>query len=284
MTATCAIQHEPGQRSPSAQGLPTVVLGLMALMFAVNALRHVEHPPERARGGVSASPAVSEAALSADLPDLAAIESVSERKARFFGFLRPIVNAENQRIRAQRERLLDILADVRAGGALDSSRRQWLQRMADRYQVDAGTPAEQARRLRRKIDVIPPSLALAQAALESAWGTSRFARQGNNLFGEWCFRPGCGIVPNQRPEQASYEVEAFPDVRNSVRSYLHNLNSHDAYKALRDLRAQARAQGRMPTGSELAAGLSSYAAIGERYVEHIRTVIHKNDLQAPASG
>jgi Bax protein len=214
----------------------------------------------------------------ADVPPLQEVQPVSERKQRFFDFLRPVVEAENARIREERKRVLQLRGTLEAGGELSESDRSWLDGMARRYRVEMHDPLSQARRLSRKVDVIPPSLALAQAALESAWGTSRFAREANNLFGEWCFTAGCGVVPKRRPAKATYEVEAFPDVGASVRSYMHNLNSHPAYAPLREIRAQARAQGREPTGAALAGGLYNYAAIGHEYVDHIRNVIRRNDL------
>lgn len=212
------------------------------------------------------------------LPDLASIEDVAERKQAFLDFLRPVVDYENARILEQRKRLLELLERLEEGGEAAAHERDWLVEQADLYRVKAGDDPARARRLRWKIDIVPLSLTLAQAALESGWGTSRFAREGNNLFGQWCFESGCGIVPERRPDHASYEVEAFDTVGDAVRSYLRNLNSHPAYEPMRKIRAEARREGRQPTGMEMAAGLIHYAAIGETYVEHIRTVIRRNNL------
>jgi len=212
------------------------------------------------------------------LPDFRVIEDTSERKAAFLEFLQPVVAYENMRIREQREQLLAILEDLEDGDEAAAHESAWLAKQADLYRVKADTDLGRARALARKIDIVPQSLALAQAALESAWGTSRFARQGNNLFGQWCFTPGCGIVPLRRPEQATYEVQAFDTIAGSVRTYLRNLNSHPAYRPMRTIRAKARDAGRRPTGLELAAGLINYAAIGEDYVHHIRGVIRRNEL------
>ena len=213
-----------------------------------------------------------------ELPDFASIEATAERKRAFVEFLRPIVEYENRRVLEQRERLQDLLGRLESGDELAAHDRAWLTEQAQRYRVKADGDLERARRLQARIDLVPASLALAQGALESAWGTSRFARQGNNLFGEWCFETGCGIVPKRRPEHASYEVEAFDTVGASVRSYLNNLNSHPAYAPARRIRSAAREEGREPTGIEMAGGLFNYAAIGEQYVEHIRAVIRRNDL------
>jgi Bax protein len=126
--------------------------------------------------------------------------------------------------------------------------------------------------------VIPPSLVLAQAANESAWGTSRFARRGNNLFGQWCFSQGCGLVPRGRVEGASHEVASFSSPYRSVRSYIQNLNRHPTYQLLRDIRLKARNRDDIASGPSLAAGLLGYSERGEDYVEEIRNMIRHNNL------
>jgi Bax protein len=217
-----------------------------------------------------------------DVADLPERQGGAERKHLFFDFLRPVVRAENRRVQASRERLLALLEHLDRGGEVGAWDADWLARMARRYRVDASAPRARAEALKRKIDRIPTSLALAQAALESAWGQSRFAREANNLFGEWCFTPGCGVVPKARPAGRTYEVAAFDGVGASVHSYIRNLNSHPAYAPLRRLRAQARSAGREPTGHALAGGLYNYAEIGMKYVGRIQSVIQRNDLDAAA--
>ena len=217
-----------------------------------------------------------------DVADLPETTTVPERKRAFLQFLRPVVQAENQRVLAQRERVLAVLRSLEAGDRVSPWSRDWLEEVAARHRVDATEPLEQARALAMRIDVLPTSLVLAQAALESAWGQSRFAREANNLFGEWCFSPGCGVVPARRPADRTYEVAAFEGVGASVRSYFHNLNTHPAYADMRRIRARLRAAGKTPDGHSLAAGLSRYAAIGEQYVDRVRDVIRRNELeQAP---
>ncbi|MDZ7661071.1 glucosaminidase domain-containing protein [Thiohalophilus sp.] len=212
------------------------------------------------------------------LPDFRVIEDTGERKEAFIEFLWPVVKSENRRVLEKREKLLAILDDLEDGEQAAPDEQAWLAEQAKLYRVKAKGELERARKLATRIDIVPTSLALSQAALESAWGTSRFARQGNNLFGQWCFTVGCGIVPLRRPAQATYEVQAFATVAGSVRTYLRQLNSHPAYQPLRDIRAQARRAGREPSGLEMAAGLINYAAIGEDYVQHIKGVIRRNDL------
>lgn len=214
-------------------------------------------------------------------PDFAAIEDVDARKERFFEFLLPAVAYVNAEVRARRERLQR--TEARADDdRMTRADRAWIERMATRYWVEGEPLPRQLELLDHRIDVVPPALALAQAAIESGWGRSRFAREGNNLFGEWCFEPGCGIVPDQRPRDASYEVRSFPTVLHSVRSYVRNLNTHPAYGGLRKLRHQARQAGREPRAVELAAGLARYSERGMAYVEEVRTVIRSNALEARA--
>lgn len=211
------------------------------------------------------------------IPDFTQYEAGPARKSAFFEFLRPIVADANAALAADRTRLLEI-ADDGAPGFLD---RRWLRRTAERFGVDYDPDAPMAvvGPLKRRLDTVPVSLALAQAAKESGWGTSRFARAGNNLFGEWCFQPGCGIVPAQRAPGRVHEVEQFDSPRESVESYLRTLNTHPAYRELRAARARARQQGTPVSGLALAAGLSRYSERGQAYVDDIRGLIRFNDLE-----
>jgi Bax protein len=119
---------------------------------------------------------------------------------------------------------------------------------------------------------------MAQSANESAWGTSRFARKGNNFFGQWCFRKGCGLVPKQRDANKTHEVAAFDSPEESVKMYIRNLNSNSAYKSLRDLRAKLRRANKPVTGHALAAGLKHYSERGLEYVKELREMISFNKL------
>ena len=120
---------------------------------------------------------------------------------------------------------------------------------------------------------------MAQSANESGWGTSRFAREVNNYFGQWCFQPGCGIVPRRRPKAATYEVLTFDTTKQSVRSYMHYLNTSNAYKKLRTIRQSLRHKEKPVTGSHLANGLEKYSARGLDYVAEIKAMIRQNKLE-----
>lgn len=213
--------------------------------------------------------------IQAPLPDFQGYADITEKKSAFFSYLYSRTVLVNSRILLQRQHLIGL----RSKDTLTNEDITWLARQAERLRVDEeGGSEEMFQRLLRRLDTIPPSLVLAQAANESAWGTSRFARQGNNLFGQWCFSRGCGLVPLSRPEGASYEVARFRTPYHSVRAYVQNLNRHPAYHELRVLREQAHQRGEYPTGSELAAGLSDYSARGQEYVRELRSMIRYNNL------
>jgi len=212
------------------------------------------------------------------LPDFSSIKPVDERKRAFFEFLAPIVRAENARVLEQRRRLLEIAEAAERGARPDWLDRRWLAGLSERYEVDWNPDEPLARldRLKRRVDAVPVSLALIQAATESGWGRSRFAVEANNLFGHWCFRRGCGMVPARRDRGAGHEVASFDSVRESVRRYLRNLNTHWAYQPLRAIRARLRRQGRPLASMTLADGLVRYSERRDDYVDEIKTLIRVN--------
>jgi Bax protein len=200
--------------------------------------------------------------------------SVLEKKWHFFGMLRPIVDSENAAIMEVRHRLVHL--EKKRG--LDASDRDELQQIAAEYKVAVPERLNNAfwSTMFKRVDIIPMELVLAQAANESAWGTSRFAQEGNNFFGEWCFSKGCGIVPARRDDGAIHEVEAFDSPRDSVHSYMHNLNTLQAYTNLRKLRYHLREQHKPLNARLLAMGLAQYSERGQAYVKSIRTFIRVN--------
>jgi Bax protein len=220
------------------------------------------------------------------LPAFDEADQVAAKKQRFFDFLGPVVRAENDRISRQRTGLLDI-ASARAAGERLSWRQAWfLGDLAREYRLDGRhlTPGELIGKLLERVDVIPASLVLAQAAKESGWGSSRFARRANNLFGQWCFEPGCGLVPRQRPAGMVHEVRSFATVRHSVVSYMRNLNTHPSYRRLRALRAELRERARPLSGMLLAEGLTRYSERGLAYVREVQVMIRQNALETRELG
>jgi len=133
-------------------------------------------------------------------------------------------------------------------------------------------------RLLRRVDIIPSSLALAQAANESAWGTSRFAVEGNNFYGQWCYTEGCGIVPARRIAGENHEVKSFDSVFESVKAYIMNLNTFPNYQKLRDIRQQVRQGGRSIDGISLSEGLDTYSSRGDDYIFELQSMIYSNNL------
>lgn len=217
-----------------------------------------------------------------EMPDFANIPDVDMKKQMFFDFIEPFVDQVNQEILQQRIRVVTIRDKVLAGEALSQSDMRYLSTMAELYEMEAEdyTSMEFLSVLLRRVDKIPASLALAQAANESAWGTSRFAQDGNNFFGQWCYSDGCGIVPSRRRQGANHEVKRFESVRESVQAYIHNLNTFPSYQMLRRLRQQMRQQGRPLDGVTLADGLESYSSRGLDYIEELQSIIYANNLMA----
>jgi len=205
--------------------------------------------------------------------DLAKIEPTPLRKQLFIEGLLPIVLGVNERIAGDRDRLVTLLDRQKAGEAISGRDNTWLKEIAMRYgSMDAGE-------LLRRVDVVPPSLAIAQAAIESGWGSSRFARQGNALFGQRVYGPS-GMQPAGLAADAGFGVREFETLGAAVAAYADNLNSFSAYDALRAKRASLRAQGQLPDGLSLAGTLLRYSELGGDYVAQVRELIRINGLGA----
>mgnify|MGYP000090654813 CR=1 FL=1 len=217
--------------------------------------------------------------IETQLPDFTKYTNVEEKKKAFFDFLRPIVRKENHAVLKQRALVLLKWKRFQQGQKLSETEIARLNGFAEKYRVEAAYDQGEKffRQLLIHMDKIPVSLALIQAAKESGWGTSYFAREGNNLFGHWCFETGCGIIPRQRPAGATYEVRAFDNVAESVRAYIRNLNSHPAYRELRIQRYRMRLAGKQPDAHLMAGGLEKYSGIGMKYVDTVRQMIRGNE-------
>lgn len=210
-------------------------------------------------------------------PDFTGFAAGNERKTAFFDFMAPLIEQENEAVLSSRTRLMALQESGSPGWA----ERRWLMLLAERYELDDFDPSDASDRaqLIKRVDTVPASIALAQAANESAWGTSRFARLGNNYFGQWCFVRGCGLVPEARNEGASHEVAAFDSARESVRRYMNNINTHNAYAELRTRRASLRSEGNDISGLALAPALIRYSERGQEYVNELQAMIRGNELQ-----
>lgn len=206
--------------------------------------------------------------------DMSTIEQVDRKKATFVRMVLPMVLVINESIRTDRARALTMKDRLDKGDDLSDREQAWLTDRFKEYKAkfgDFGT-------LLRRMDVVPPSLALAQAAIESGWGTSRFARKGNALFGQWTTEQFDGIVPADREEGKTHKIRVFHAPIDSVASYLRNLNTHGAYKDLRLARERLRNQ-KQPLDSFVLAGtLDSYSEKGQEYVGLLQSIIRVNKL------
>ena len=207
-------------------------------------------------------------------PDMAEIPEVGVRKAIFFKTVLPLILQVNEETLVERKRVWDLGYRMRLGQHFDAIDRLWLAGRFERYGVAPGDIDG----LLGRMDIVPPSLALAQSAEESGWGTSRFVREGNALFGQWVFSGNRHMTPAQRDEGMTHRVKAFSTLVDSVRAYVANLNTHRAYATFRRDRAAMRASGRPVDGMVLAGRLTRYSERGAGYVKTIRSIISVNRL------
>ena len=215
------------------------------------------------------------------VPDFASMKDVKQKKRVFFEYIYPLLEVANKEVLVKRKKISQIRDDLVGGDELTPGEIEFLVKVSAEYSLKPDDPASKknVEKLLRSVDYVPPSLVLAQAANESAWGTSRFAKQANNFFGQWCFKKGCGIVPARRDVGSKHEVRKFASVQSSVRAYVKNINTGRAYSSLRGIRAKLRSKNAMLAGRDLAAGLVKYSARGEAYVKEIRSMIRTNKLR-----
>lgn len=216
-------------------------------------------------------------------PDFTAIEDVSEKKHAFFSYLKPGIALENQRIEKERVRLNRLREHLEAGNLVDTDIDD-AKKLAHLYQVELQTNEithDWIDEMLHRVDVIPEALVLTQAANESAWGTSRFARTAKNYFGQWCYSKGCGVVPLQRSEGMTHEVAKFGSVQESIHRYFMNVNRNAAYFDLREIRFQLREDGAdllsMSSAMEMSNGLLKYSERGEAYIQDLQAMMRHNE-------
>ncbi len=208
---------------------------------------------------------VSSASLSSFKPSFDSIESTIVRKEVFFNYLLPAIHKKNAEI--------VVLRSAISNGELNDKQ---LNDLANKYRIKTSISKEE---LLKVIDILPPSLVLAQAANESNWGRSRFAKEYNNYFGIWCFSKGCGVVPKEREETATHEVARFNSLEDCIDYYVLNINRSYAYEDLRQIRKNQRENLKVITGIVLAEGLGNYAFPGDEYIDSIKSLINFNQLE-----
>ncbi len=232
--------------------------------ITLNLFENLKYDLKSIRLGASVKPVY----LSKLPPDLKNIKSTSKRKDTFIKIILPLIIDENNKILENRKKLFKILSKpVNTMGE-----KRWLKRRFEDYQVKN----EDITELKLRMDIIPVSLAISQAAKESGWGTSRFALQGNAMFGQWTYGKD-GIKPKDSVG-TGHKVLKFPMLRSSIMAYQKNLNTHKAYGEFREERANIREKNKKLSGLDLVNYLESYAATGKDYVKILTSIINQNSL------
>ncbi len=207
--------------------------------------------------------------------------TIENKKRIFFRSLAPLILRGNEWINRDRDRLGEIRSIFNKGDSLTTVDRIWVLKLADLYKTDhdGGVTVPLLDQLWEKVDIVPPSLALAQGAEESGWGTSRFAAEGNAIYGQWTWGQQAIVPAAQRKELGNYGIKAFESLQESVCGYMLNLNTHRAYASLRLKRAELRKSGQKVTGSVLAGELGNYSERGEEYVKTLKDMMEYNRLE-----
>lgn len=214
--------------------------------------------------------------------DFGTIRSADRKKRIFREVLLPQIRLENRRLLKERARVKSFVEDFSDSASLSDTRQRRIRTLLARYEVVDGDrhnweiTESDLDTLLRRIHVIPPSLVLAQAANESAWGTSRFCLEANNIFGEWTYDKSEGLKPKGVDESAPHRVKIFPDIRSSLRSYMLNLNTHSAYEPFRELRVE---HSDTMNSLKLVKGLKKYSSQRGKYVDFISDLIRYNDYR-----
>jgi Bax protein len=212
---------------------------------------------------------------------LFALSAFSSPQNSFLQFLHPHIVRANAELTKQRETLLSIDQKRREATQLSPQELTFIGELARLHRLERfdRTKGSHWDELIERVDIVPAPLALAQAATESGWGQSRFAKEGHNYFGQWCFTFSCGIIPRQRALGAKHEVKRFSSPYQSVLSYVRNINSHPAYGPVRQIRAKLRGEGRALKGHALARGLSKYSQRGDAYIREVQAIISRHGLE-----
>ena len=198
------------------------------------------------------------------------IENSKKRKEFFIQIVLPLIIEENNNIKLDRKTLFTIINKSNNS----NSEKKWLEKKYKQYGVKSGDLSS----LKIRMDEIPVSLAIAQAAKETGWGTSRFALEGNALFGQWTWS-GEGLKPKEAKEGENHKVMKFNILQASVRAYQRNINTHSTYKDFRKARAKLRDNNKPLDSIELSKYLNKYAETGNQYVEVLQKIIRQNKLQ-----
>ena len=201
--------------------------------------------------------------------DLKKIKSTKTKKDTFIKIVMPLIIDENNKILENRKKLFKILSKPNN----TRGEKVWLKRRFEDYSIKN----EDVTELKIRMDIVPVSIAIAQAAKESGWGTSRFALEGNAMFGQWTWGKQ-GIAPLDREKNKGHKILKFPILRSSVQAYKNNLNTHNGYREFREKRAELRKLNKKISGLELVKYLHNYAATGSEYTRVLKKIIDQNEL------
>jgi Bax protein len=201
--------------------------------------------------------------------EMSKIENIKKRKDLFIKIILPLVIKENNNIRIDRNKLFNILNKSKN----TKGEKIWLNFKFKQY----GVVDKDLSTLKIRMDEVPTSMAIAQAAKETGWGTSRFAQEGNALFGQWTWS-GEGIKPSEADDNTTHKVMKFKVLQASVKAYQRNLNTHSSYKDFRSARAELRDEGKKLDGIILSEHLYKYAETGTEYVKILQLIIRQNNL------
>lgn len=268
-----SISDQSKQARISALAKPETVRILASVAKVKDAFTSAGYELDAVRRGTVAVPRVTLASLPYDLSKM---RQAQDRKTVFLRYMLPYVLEANDRVAQQRARLVSLRPKIEKGQRLGEEEAMWLNGLYEEYQVKTGDVAA----LLLRVDTVPVSLALAQAAVESGWGTSRFAQEGDAPFGQWTSAQYAGMVPKDRLAGRTHKVRSFESLKMSAESYLRNLNTHRAYRELRALRASTRSVQKPMDSLEIAGTLLRYSEKGADYVKLLRHIIQKNDLQS----
>lgn len=208
--------------------------------------------------------------------NFSSISLSDDRKQTFIAWLLPLIAQENARVLELRREAVRLYG-LSQQNRLSLKQKEWLVSLATDYEVDLGAKGFDLpfwQNLLHRVDAIPPSLVLAQAAVESGWGTSRLAKDAHNFFGIMCFKPGCGVPFDGGPG----EFRRFVGVNDSIAFYMRLINTKGAYRAARAERMRHRLIGDVPSGLALAKTLLSYSELGSRYIDFLLKIMRENKL------
>ena len=216
-----------------------------------------------------------EALIESSRPALSINATLKDRRQQFARLIMDYAENENERLLAARAFIPRIIERQMKHDERDPA----LALLISYFDINPKTSLDHIEaELYLRVDVLPPALVATQAAIESAWGRSRFAKQGSNYFGHQCYTPGCGIKPKNN-QNKSVEVRRFDTVGDSVAAYYKNINSHKAYRKLRRTRSELRDNNKPLTAKELIPTLISYSELGKKYLGILRSVLISDYIQ-----